>query len=51
MFQTKVAEKIKAHILCSTTYSQKLCCLCDAKNTVELNRWQYGAYALHAWWL
>ena len=28
IFQTKVVEKIKTHILCSITFLQKLCCLC-----------------------
>jgi hypothetical protein len=29
MFQTKVAEKIKTHILCSTTFFRKSCRLWD----------------------
>jgi len=29
MFQTKVVEKIKTHILCSVTFIQKSCCLWD----------------------
>jgi hypothetical protein len=28
MFQIKVVEKIKTHILC-ITFSRKSCCLCD----------------------
>jgi len=27
MFQTKVVENIKTHILCSITFFQKSCCL------------------------
>jgi len=30
MFQTKVVEKIKTHILCSITYFFKLCHLWDS---------------------
>jgi len=29
MFQTKIVEKIKTHILCSVTFFQKSCCLWD----------------------
>jgi hypothetical protein len=29
MFQTKVVEKIKTHILCSINFSPKSCRLCD----------------------
>jgi len=29
MFQTKVVEKIKTHILCSVTFSPKSCLLWD----------------------
>jgi len=30
MFQTKVVEKIKTHILCSIIFFKKLCCLWDS---------------------
>jgi len=29
MFQTKVVEKIKSHILCSVIFLRKSCCLWD----------------------
>ena len=54
MFQAKVAEKIKTHILCSITFFRKSCRLCDnvekycgdrgATNNVT----KYDAYALRA---
>ena len=53
MFQTKVVQKIKTHILCSITFFfRKSYCFWD---NVEKycrggagHRWQYGACALHA---
>jgi len=38
MFQTKVVENIKAHILCSITFSRKSCRLYYGKNFVESDR-------------
>ena len=35
MFQTRVVQKLKTHILCSTTVSRKSCCLLD---TAEKSR-------------
>jgi len=51
MFQTKVAEKIKTHILCSVTFLFFLvsCRLWDNWEKIYRSghRWQYGAYAFH----
>jgi len=53
-FPTKVAEKIKTHILCSMKLFENSCYLCDnlEKNMVKLDRpqmsVQHGACALHA---
>jgi len=50
IFQTRVVEKIKTHILCSLTFFEKMCCLwinvgkCRASRG---DRWQYGAQAFH----
>jgi hypothetical protein len=53
MFQTKVVEKIKTHILSSITFFRKSCRLWDnVKNIVLRSRSrQYGACALHAGYL
>jgi len=40
MFQTKVVEKIKTHILCSVTFFQKSCRLWD--NVGERNTFKRG---------
>jgi len=59
MFQTKIEEKIKIHILCPVIVFRKSCHLWDNVEkfgSVEGHRWQYGdahcrqygAYALHA---
>jgi hypothetical protein len=52
MFQTKVVEKIKTHILCSKTVFSKSCPLRDVEKygtegeaTDDIS---YGARALHA---
>ena len=55
MFQTKVVEKIKTHILYSLTFSRKSCRLWDNVGKIlesgAGHRWQYGACALHAEYL
>jgi len=53
MFQTKVVEKIKTHILCSVTFSRKSCHLWDnVENTVERGRTQVTIWRMHiAWWI
>jgi len=39
MFQTKIVEKIKTHILCSVPFFRKCCSLCEKeKKIVELDR-------------
>jgi hypothetical protein len=54
MFQTKVVDKIKTHILCSITFFSENRAVCEImwKNMVEPDRSQvaieYGACALHA---
>jgi hypothetical protein len=53
MFQTKVVQKIKTHILCSVTFFSENRTVYEKmwKNTVERgagHRWQYGACALYA---
>jgi len=51
MFQTKVVEKIKTHILCSGTFLQKSFSLWDNVQNYGRARqdtWRYGACALHA---
>jgi len=53
MFQTKVVEKIKAHILCSVTFFLS-CRLWDNVGKYFRGagrRWQYGARALYAGYL
>jgi len=51
MFQTKVVEKIKTHILCSTTFSLKSCYLWDnveKYGTAAVARgWEYNAAHAH----
>ena len=56
MFQTKVVEKIKTHILCSITFFQELCHLWDnAEKYCRVgqagHRWQYDTCTLHAGYL
>jgi hypothetical protein len=52
IFQTKVVEKIKTHILCSVTFFRKSCRLWDNVGKILQSRtghkWQYGTCALHA---
>jgi len=50
MFQTKVAEKIKTHILCSVTFSENRAIYETMwENIVERgHRWEFGVCALHA---
>ena len=52
MFQTKVAQKIKTHILCSITFSRKSCRLLDnVKKQCEAGQAaddKCAACALHA---
>jgi hypothetical protein len=53
MFQTKIVQKIKTHILCSVTFFffRKLCRLWDNVEkycTAGHATWQYGACALRA---
>ena len=53
MFQTKVVEKIKTHILCSVLFSEnRIVYEIMSKNVVQTEGPQmtsrYGAYALHA---
>ena len=52
MFQTKVVQKIKTHILCSVTFSRKSCHLWDKaeKNVVERGRPQMAIWRF-AWWI
>ena len=51
IFQTKVVEKIKIHVLCSTTFFFWNLAICEIMwgNFVELGQvtWQYGACVLH----
>jgi len=51
MFQTKVVQKIKSHILCSVTFPRKSCRLWDNLGKIWYSRtghrWQYGACAVH----
>jgi len=54
MFQTKVVEKIKTHILCSVTFFRKPCHLRDnaEKNTVERGRSQMKIWRMRiACWI
>jgi hypothetical protein len=55
IFQTKVVEKIKTHILCSVTFFRKSCRLWDNVGKYcrvgSGHRWQYGARELHAGYL
>jgi len=53
MFQIKVVEKIKTHILCSVTFFQKSCFLWDnVENMVQRGRTQWhGACALRGGYL
>jgi len=47
MFQTKVVEKIKTHILCSVTFFWKLCHLWgNVENIPELDRLQMTIWCL-----
>jgi hypothetical protein len=49
MFQMKVVEKIKFHILCSITVFFN-CAICEImwKNTVELGRLELTIWHMHA---
>jgi len=55
MFQTKVVEKIKTHILCPIILSENRAVYeIMWKNFVGRgagHRWQCGASSLHAWYL
>jgi hypothetical protein len=55
MFQIKVSEKIKIHILCSIMFIKKLYHLWDNVEKYgtagEATRWQYGVCAFHAGYL
>jgi hypothetical protein len=48
MFQTKVVEKIREHILCSVTFSENRA---DCEKMWKNIRWQYGACALRVGYL
>ena len=52
MFQIKVVDKIKTHVLCSETFSRKWCLLWDNVETCGGAREaedDYGDCSLHAW--
>jgi hypothetical protein len=52
MFQTKVVEKIRTHILCTITIFWKLCHLWDnLEKYHRAGRWQHGACTLQTWYL
>jgi len=55
MFQTKVVEKIKTHILCSVPFFRKSCRLWDNVGKILYSGagriWKYGACALHVGYL
>jgi hypothetical protein len=46
MFQTKVLEKIKTHILCSVNVFQKLYWLCDNVEKYGTARWATASYMI-----
>ena len=48
MFQTKVAEKIKTHILCSVTFFRKSCRLWDNVEKFCREGWAADANKVHA---
>ena len=50
MFQTKVVEKIKAHILCSVTFLRKSCRLWDSVEKYG-RAGQYGSCTFRSGWL
>jgi len=48
MFQTKVVEKIKTHILCSVTVFRKSYCLCDNVENYGRAKQVADDYMVHA---
>ena len=48
MFQTKVEEKIKTHILCTKFFFNRAAFDIMWKNVTEADRPQYGSCAFHA---